>query len=104
MVWCGLWGLGVGVLGCSLWLVCVFGCIVGVVGCLGLWGVFFLWCWYGNIYWCMVVEVFCGSGFCCGECGARVVFDDVHDEFVCVCCGLVYPDLGVVVEECDGAP
>ena len=48
----------------------------------------------------MVVEVFCGSGFCCGECGSRVVFDDVHDEFVCVCCGLVYDDLGEVVSEC----
>ena len=85
---------------CSLWRVGVFGCIRVLYGVWGLCGVFFVGCWYGNIYWCMVVEVFCGSGFCCGECGSRVVFDDVHDEFVCVCCGLVYDDLGAVVSEC----
>ena len=91
-VWCGG--------GLCLCFVVVFGFCVGfgVLWCL-------VFCFlFGNIYWCMCVDVFCGSGFCCGGCGGRVVYDDVHDEFVCCVCGLVYPDLGVVVEECDGAP
>lgn len=51
------------------------------------------------VCWGFCVSVCCGSGFRCG-CGGCVVFDDVHDEFVCGVCGLVYPDLGVVACEC----
>lgn len=79
-----------------------FGFVVVSGFCVGF-GV--LWCLvfcflFGNIYWCMCVDVFCGSGFCCGGCGGRVVYDDVHDEYVCCVCGLVFDDLGVVVGEC----